>query len=567
MIGVRKPPALLGRTLAFTFVTAIVLLGGVLAVVLVTVSDQVRQTVREHLESSQRMFAAIETREQRDRRLQAENVAESPTLKAAMDTYAAEQDAASRDIRAQLLNTISGELAKVSSRIEADAVIVVDGRQRVLAASGPFGNRWRAGEPAHLPVDPNDSGATDGVVSIGDDVFRVVSVPLAFSDGAAVGSLRIATSLDRNFAQRLGDLARTQVAIVKGGQVIASTLPEPAQARFAGLTNELVASEGTVELGDDSHAYRRLVQIGDTAFYALASIDQSARVAVGSTTRALAFIALGAICIALLGSIWLAHMLSRPIRQLSASLHDMATSRRFDVQLPMTGSSLELDDLTATFNTLMTSVAAAEAETDAAYTSAIRALAAALDARDPYTAGHSERVSHLSVAIARAMELSEDDIEVIRLGALLHDIGKIGVPDEVLRKPGPLNEDEFDIIKTHPGLGARILRNVPFLTRHVAIVELHHERPDGQGYPHGLTHEEIPLGAHIVHVADAYDAMTSARAYRPERPISAALREIWLGVGTDFHADVVAALDLALNRAGAGSGDTSQPRQRELLSA
>src|SRR3954470_18704989 len=109
----------------------------------------------------------------------------------------------------------------------------------------------------------------------------------------------------------------------------------------------------------------------------------------------------------------------------------------------------------------MESVAAAEQQRQAAYTGSIRALAAALDARDPYTAGHSERVSVLAIAIGRAMALPEDDLEVLRLGALLHDIGKIGVPDQVLMKPGALSAAEFDAIRLHPVLGARILKSVP----------------------------------------------------------------------------------------------------------
>jgi putative nucleotidyltransferase with HDIG domain len=194
----------------------------------------------------------------------------------------------------------------------------------------------------------------------------------------------------------------------------------------------------------------------------------------------------------------------------------------------------------------MASVAAAEAQTQAAYTGAIRALATALDARDPYTAGHSERVGVLSVAIARTLDLPAEEIEVIRLGALLHDIGKIGVPDDVLRKPGPLTADEFACIKTHPVLGARILRSVPFLAPHIPIVELHHERPDGAGYPNGLRGDEIPLAARIVHVADAYDAITSARAYRGARPSADALKELWRCAGTAFHAEIVGALATAL---------------------
>ena len=109
----------------------------------------------------------------------------------------------------------------------------------------------------------------------------------------------------------------------------------------------------------------------------------------------------------------------------------------------------------------------------------------------------------------------------------------------MLRKPGPLTAEEFKMIKEHPGVGARILRSVHFLAPHLPIVELHHERPDGHGYPHGLRGEEIPMVARIVHVADAFDAMTSARAYRPARGAAEALRELWRCAGTQFDAEVV----------------------------
>jgi putative nucleotidyltransferase with HDIG domain len=405
---------------------------------------------------------------------------------------------------------------------------------------------WPPGHSVPLLKDAQAVVATDSVAHIGDVTFRVVSVPLTVSDGSNLGSLYLATNLDRHFAQQLGELAHTQIAIVTTGEVVASTMGPDSAAEFEGAVPTLDAGGGTIDIQGESNAYRRLFVVGDTAFYALTSIDDAARAAVRQTTSTLFLIAIGAMGLVLLASIWIAHQLSRPIKRLSSSLHRMATSRQFDAKLPLTGSSRELDTLTETFNALMASVASAEAETEAAYTAAIRALATALDARDPYTAGHSERVSVLSVAIGRTLNLSPDDLEVVRLGALLHDIGKIGVPDEVLRKPGPLTPSEYDTIKQHTVLGARILRTVPFLSRHVPIVELHHERPDGNGYPHGLIGDDIPLAARIVHVADAYDAMTNARAYRPGRPSPEALSELWNAAGTEFHAEVVSALAAAL---------------------
>ena len=196
----------------------------------------------------------------------------------------------------------------------------------------------------------------------------------------------------------------------------------------------------------------------------------------------------------------------------------MTGAKDFSRELPRTGSSLELDTLTDMFNDLMSSLAKAEAETQLTYVGAINSLAAALDCRDRYTKGHSERVSTFSVMIGRQLKLDAEQLEVLRLGALLHDIGKIGIEDNVLTKAGPLTAEEFEKIKTHPTLGAHILRQVPFLARHLPIVELHHERPDGRGYPRGLLGHATPRLARNVHVADAYDAMTSGRPYRDAMP-------------------------------------------------
>jgi putative nucleotidyltransferase with HDIG domain len=251
--------------------------------------------------------------------------------------------------------------------------------------------------------------------------------------------------------------------------------------------------------------------------------------------------------------VWLARALTQPIDQLSRSLADMTTGDRAREALVVSGTSRELDQLTTTFNTLLASVASAEAEAEATYLGAVRALAAALDARDPYTAGHSERVSTFAVAMGEELRLDADAKETLRLGALLHDIGKIGVPDEILRKVDVLTAAEFETIKSHPSAGARILRSIPFLAPHIPIVELHHERPDGLGYPYGLHGDDIPMAARIVHVADAFDAMTSARAYRSARMPVEAIAELPRCVGTDFDSASVEALIAALPRLVAAS--------------
>lgn len=183
------------------------------------------------------------------------------------------------------------------------------------------------------------------------------------------------------------------------------------------------------------------------------------------------------------------------------------------------------------------------------------AFASALEKRDPYTAGHSERVAHYAVQIGRELGLSEKDLDIIRLGGLLHDIGKIGIPDSVLIKPGKLTQEEYDVMKQHPVIGEELLRgatlddlNAEEREKMLEIVLSHHERPDGRGYPHGLTEAEIPLFAKLTSVADAFDAMTSNRAYRSAMPVAKAASILAEGCGTQFWPPAVEAFLRVLQR-------------------
>lgn len=185
--------------------------------------------------------------------------------------------------------------------------------------------------------------------------------------------------------------------------------------------------------------------------------------------------------------------------------------------------------------------ALSHAELEAAYLQTALALARAVDVRDTYTSDHSERMARLAVAVARQMGLDEETVNHIRLAALLHDIGKIGVPDAILRKPGPLNEEEWAIMKTHPEIGAEIVAPIRKLHPVVEIILAHQERYDGTGYPRGLKGEEIPLGARILAVVDAYSAMTENRVYRKARSPEEAIAELKRCAGTHFDPQVVQA--------------------------
>ena len=440
-----------------------------------------RQSVADNLASAQQMFSSVEARRQQEVLASVATLAENPTLKAALDTWLTERHSAATSAD-ELLATVQREADKIAGAHLRGC----SGRHRSRgardrerrAAARRRGRAAHAWAPFPTPQATSLAIATDG------QVFRVSSVTLELQD-ASVGSLRLGTALSDGYAHDIALLSRGEAAIILNGRVLASTLPAGKAAALASSPATRSQSAQKVDLLGESWAVQPLLQIGDVQLLALASIDLVAARETQVALASLGWIALGAMSLAVLGSVWLARTLTQPIDQLSRTIASMADNRVSE-PLPPGGASRELDQLAATFNPLMASRAAAEAEAEATYLGAVRALAAALDARDPYTAGHSERVSTLAVAMGEEMGLDADAIETLRLGALLHDIGKIGVPDEVLRKRGRLTAAEFDAIKTHPSAGARILRSIPFLAPHIPIVELHHERPDGLGYPYGL---------------------------------------------------------------------------------
>ena len=182
------------------------------------------------------------------------------------------------------------------------------------------------------------------------------------------------------------------------------------------------------------------------------------------------------------------------------------------------------------------------------YLASVKALAAAVDARDPYTRSHSARVAALARTIADEMHLGADQLRRIQLGALLHDIGKIGVPDAILNKPGPLTADEWVIMRTHPAVGGSILAAVEPLRDLVPIVRSHHERYDGAGYPEKLAGESVPLEAYVVAAADAFEVIVSRRAYKPAQSAEFACAELVRCRGTQFHPDVVDAFLRVIDR-------------------
>jgi len=180
-----------------------------------------------------------------------------------------------------------------------------------------------------------------------------------------------------------------------------------------------------------------------------------------------------------------------------------------------------------------------------AYFGTIKAIANAIEARDPYTKGHSERVARFSKVIAEELNWDKNEIELIDWGGMLHDVGKIGIPDSILNKPGELTDDEYNKIKLHPLIGAKIVEDISFLEAVTPYVLDHHERFDGKGYPRGVAGENISIKGRLLAVADAFDAMTSDRTYRKALKPEDAFKEILRNGGTQFDPEIVRAFERA----------------------
>ncbi len=173
-------------------------------------------------------------------------------------------------------------------------------------------------------------------------------------------------------------------------------------------------------------------------------------------------------------------------------------------------------------------------EVESLLVATVGALANSIEARDPYTRGHTDRVARIALAMCARLGWDEKEMQVARMGSLLHDIGKIGVPDAILRKPGRLDTEEYALMKKHPEIGAQILHGISALSPAIPWVIAHHERWDGRGYPHGLAGEEIPQAGRILAIADSFDAMTSRRAYRTQVALDEAAAEVRACAGTQF---------------------------------
>ena len=372
-----------------------------------------------------------------------------------------------------------------------------------------------------------------GFLLLDGRTFQVASVPVDQND-ENIGQLSVGEYFD------FSDLT-TLVVLVHNGRVIDSNLPKiPFDELERALAGCREQAECDLKLQGTNWISLPMQSYG--AGYVLLSLENvdEATAPIQSRLHKL-FLTLALVCglVAILCSIGSSSSIVKPIAAVVSHLRNAVGTGKLPELEGRTSSIREIQELADIYNRAAISVRAAGENLEAAYLEFVGSLANALDARDQYTAGHSCRVSQLSCATATALQLSAEDVERIRIGALLHDVGKIGVADSVLQKPGKLTAEEFALVKQHPVIGRRILEGVQGFAPYLPAVELHHENWDGTGYPKGQVAEETPIDARIIHVSDAYDAMTTNRSYRRGMTHEKAISEIIRNSGIQFDPHIV----------------------------
>jgi len=438
--------------------------------------------------------------------------------------------------REEVDHRVGAELAHMSGRgvIISRPQIIRSGQEMALTIAAPVmnGNEIVAAVVAVVSfqevfkaVQPLSSKSARELLDAGLPVVFVVD-----QNGRAVAHPDASIA----FSERpMTDLKVVQDWLETGAQVQSALAPFTLDRD--GHATPMLGSYATVEL--DENSLLGVIAIQDEAA-ALAS--------VGEMRTQTLFISLLAATLALLFGFYFAEKLTRPVRELAAGARRIAAGD-FSQRVKVLGRT-ELGELGASFNQMTDQIESfigdlqrSADENRELFLGTVKALAAAIDGKDPYTRGHSERVSRFSVAVAQGLDLPESEIEQIRISALLHDVGKIGIDDRVLKKPAALTDEEFEIMKTHPQKGHKIMSQIPAMRDFLPGMYMHHEMINGEGYPQRLKDDEIPMQARIVSVADTFDAMTTERPYQRAMDLEAALTRLKAFVGTRYDGRVVAA--------------------------
>jgi len=499
-----------------------------------TVRNGLRTSLRENHRSIARMQARSDIRNSRFLKVAGENA----SLKAGLQLLAL------YPANAEARQTVEEQLQDLCGQMGFDFLVVSDTHGTPLAGVVRAETRLTTLE---APLTP---APREGLFMLGHRVYQIASVPIDQGEDN-IGELSVGERFDFSGFN-------TPAALIRNGRVLESSIPPGTPGAAlpeveAALKSCGVRAECDVRLGGadyislpiESMALGNLKPDGvddqnnGYVLRSLQNVDSASAPVQAVLNRVFLTASIGVVVVALLCGVVSSRSMVKPITAVISHLRKSESTGllpEFEKEL---SPVREIRDLTAGFNRAAGAIREARDNLQGAYVEFVGSLASALDARDRYTAGHSHRVSELSCATAAALGATAREVDEIRIGALLHDIGKIGIADSVLQKPGKLTVEEFALIKRHPEIGRRILEGVHGFAPYLAAVELHHENWDGTGYPWGQSREETPLAARIIHVSDAYDAMTTDRPYRPgmshERAISI-LREF---AGRQFDPKVV----------------------------
>ena len=383
---------------------------------------------------------------------------------------------------------------------------------------------------------------------------------------------RLIAGAERNYAigQDMTSIELVKSFVDEGGR-LAATPTHEFNMQVGGVQTEMLGTYSPVQ----SLKWAVIAQKQtNEAYQGIYEMQRSARL-----------LAILAVLMSVIISVYAARRITTPLDVLTESSRAIASgdfSRRVQVR-----TRTEIGELAQTFNSMtdeierhIDSLKRAAEENRQLFLNSIQMLAGAVDEKDPYTRGHSDRVTRYSVLIAQEMGLSAEEVEKIRISAQLHDVGKIGIEDRILKKPGALTPEEFEIMKTHTTKGAAILRPVSQLTEMLPGIELHHESLDGRGYPYGLKGDQIPLMPRVIMVADTFDAMTTNRPYQAAADPEYVVRIINSLANTKFDPRCVAAFTAVFNRgmlklkreapmpamaAAASASDATSPHEAALL--
>jgi HD-GYP domain-containing protein (c-di-GMP phosphodiesterase class II) len=492
---------------------------------------------------------------------------EAPDVRALLQNYIEDPD--SIVPYARLVNT-ENQLTMSMGTIDPDTFLLKE-LDRGLAAA--HAQREYSGDP--LSIGSGKQART----------VMVVGKPVLSDNHEYLGSLELVIDL-QYLVKQLQQAKSTQnldtFVVDRSGRVVASPSPRYATGQDMN-SNELVKNfvdqKGKVPVAvtmdySVQEGKNRIPMLG--TYFPVTGLgwavvaqktQEEAYIDITDMRRDAIRAALIAIAFSIFVGIWAARRLTTPLHVLTESSRTIAGGDfKHRVRLK---SRTEFGELAQTFNTMtddleqfVDDLKKAAEENRTLFLSSIQMLAGAVDEKDPYTRGHSDRVTRYSVLIATEMGLKEEDIEKIRVSAQLHDVGKIGIEDRILKKPGALTPEEFEIMKTHTTKGAAILRPVEALRDMLPGIELHHESLDGRGYPHGLKGDQIPLMPRIIMVADTFDAMTTNRPYQAAMDPEYVIRIINSLAATKFDPTVVAAMTkvfetgkLRIHRAATVSGE------------